>query len=121
IRRVADEDDPVAVMVEIDAVGLAEQPQGHLALVPIAEPAVDMDRAELGRGAAGTHQRDDPIDVVRWQRTGILGNIDRQVGRATDLRARHRPPRSAFRRWSAYRRYPAIRSGLRFVEPRGIR
>jgi hypothetical protein len=39
-----------------------------------------MDRADLGLGPGGTHQRDNPIDVFRRQRPGILAIVNGEVG-----------------------------------------
>ncbi|PII39478.1 hypothetical protein T190_04295 [Sinorhizobium meliloti CCBAU 01290] len=85
VRAVADEDDPVALGVDVDAEDVVGKPARHGQLVIGSIPAIDMDGGDLGDGAFLFEDALDSVDVRDRKRWHILAKIDCEVGLAIEL------------------------------------
>ena len=89
VRRIPDENETVALGIEIDAEFIAQQSSRHRQLVIRAEPAVDVDRAHLGGHARRAHHRDDPVDRIVRQARHVFAEVYREIAFAIRLVGRH--------------------------------
>ncbi len=64
---------------------VAQKDAGHGELVVGTEPAVDMDRGDLGDAAFVFEQRDDLVDGGMRQRRHVLAEVDGEVSFAVEL------------------------------------
>ncbi len=85
VGRVADKQVARLVTPEIDAVAFLHQGARHAQLVVVAEPAVDVDRADFRGHAGRAHQRDDPVDLGKRQTRHVLAVVDGEIGLAVKL------------------------------------
>jgi hypothetical protein len=63
----------------IDTEGLAQHGKASRKLVVAAEPGVDVDRRDLGRGTLLLKGTDDPVDGLTRKRRDILAEVDSDV------------------------------------------
>ena len=94
VRRVAGEHEPFALRIEIDGEDLAHQPARHAELVVVAEPAIDVDRAQFRGGAGLAEQPEDAIDRRVGQPRHVLAIVDREIALAVGLVGRERGARN---------------------------
>src|SRR2546425_7157840 len=85
VRRIADVDHRGAVSVEVDRKLLSEKLARHAELVVVAEPAVDVDRAQLRMQPGLAHQGCDTLRRRQRQRRHVLAIVDREVRFAVSL------------------------------------
>src|SRR5712691_12858353 len=85
VLRIADEYELAVRPVQIEAKALVEQDAAGRELVVAAEPAVDVNRADLGVQSRVAHQLRNPLRGVEGERWHIFAVIDREVGLAVRL------------------------------------
>ena len=85
VRRVAREYDFSLGLGEIHSKAFAEKHPAHRQLVVLAEPAVDVNRADLRVEARRAHQRRDALRRLERQRRNVLAVVDGEVGLAVVL------------------------------------
>ena len=82
VRRIADVDRARRIGdIQLGAEELAR----HRQLVVIAEPAIDVDRAQLGMQSRVAHERADALRRLQRQGRHVFAVIDRKVGLAVGL------------------------------------
>src|SRR5258706_9864351 len=85
VLRIADEYELPVRSVEIEAKALAEQDAAGRELVVAAEPAVHVNRADLGVQPRVAHQLRNPLRGVERERRHVFAVVDREVGLAVRL------------------------------------
>ena len=115
IGRIAGEDVGVFPGSQIDPEQLGHHRARRGQLVVGAEPAVDVDRADLGHGAGVDEDPHDAVDVGRRQRRHILAEIDREIRHARELVGRHAGAGNLTRHALAHGFQPATALGALLV------